>query len=252
MGSNNLAPLKGRGGIFEKKIEKTMWVGSFSIKPFMPISGGKKSKKSTKSSKNRAKNIKNSRKKRAYKTIAQCVVLSLQVCGVKKGLRFGQIKKCLHQSNVKISNFILKKTFKKLQKWKVVKIVGKKYKLTGKRCPRFIKNKELNKKRKVSKAQKKADRKFRARMARNAHKIARGGRTIEQCANDVLKDHKKMTMMKMLDYLNKHDVKVSKFILKHVMKRLRDKGVFKIYRGYYSKTGKRMPQKKRTIKKEKK
>merc|ERR1712139_653166 len=229
MGSNNLAPLKGRGGIFEKKIEKTMWVGSFSIKPIMPISSGKKSKKSTKSSKNRAKNIKNSRKKRANKTIAQCVVLSLQVCGVKKGLRFGQIKK-----------------------WKVVKIVGKKYKLTGKRCPRFIKNKELNKKRKVSKAQKKADRKFRARMARNAHKIARGGRTIEQCANDVLKDHKKMTMMKMLDYLNKHDVKVSKFILKHVMKRLRDKGVFKIYRGYYSKTGKRMPQKKRTVKKEKK
>merc|ERR1712045_435615 len=103
--------------------------------------------------------------------------------------------------------------------------------------------KELNKKRKVSKAQKKADRKFRARMAKNAHKIARGGRTIEQCANDVLKDHKKMTMMKMLDYLNKHDVKVSKFVLKHVLKRLRSKGVFKIYRGHYSKTGKRMPKK---------
>merc|ERR1712124_43733 len=248
------------GGIFRKKTETTMWVGSFSTKP---ISSGKKSEKSkksaksTKSSKNRAKNIKNSRKKRANKTIAQCVVLSLQVCGVKKGLRFGQIKKCLHQSNVKISNFILKKTFKKLQKWKVIKVDKKKkgkglrYKLTGKRCPRFIKNKELNKKRKVSKAHKKADRKFRARMAKNAHKIARGGRTIEQCANDVLKDHKKMTMMKMLEYLNKHDVKVSKFVLKHVMKRLREKGVFKIYRGHYSKTGKRMPPKKTTVKKKK-
>merc|ERR1739847_179175 len=100
--------------------------------------------------------------------------------------------------------------------------------------------------------QKKADRKFRARMAKNAHKIARGGRTIEQCANDVLKDHKKMTMMKMLDYLNKHDVKVSKFVLKHVLKRLRNKGVFKIYRGHYSKTGKRMPKKKRSTKKERK
>merc|ERR1712159_405398 len=145
MGSNNLAPLKGRGA-------RDMSF-SFSIQPFP---SGKKIKKSKKS-KIRAKNIKNSRKKRANKTIAQCVVLSLQVCGAKKGLRFGQIKKCLHQSNVKISNFILKKTFKKLQKWKVVKIVGKKktYKLTGKRCPRFIKNKELNKKRKVSKAQKK-------------------------------------------------------------------------------------------------
>merc|ERR1712159_76065 len=241
MGSNNLAPLKGR--------DARDMSFSFSIQPFP---SGKKIKKSKKS-KIRAKNIKNSRKKRANKTIAQCVVLSLQVCGVKRGLRFGQIKKCLLQSNVKISNFILKKTFKKLQKWKVVKIVGKKYKLTGKRCPRFIKNKELNKKRSKSKAQKKADRKFRARMARNAHKIARGGRTIEQCANDVLKDHKKMTMMKMLDYLNKHDVKVSKFVLKHVMKRLREKGVFKIYRGHYSKTGKRMPQKKktRTVKKEK-
>jgi len=235
-----------------------MWVGSFSTKPAPTGKKSEKSKKSAKSSKNnRAKNIKNARKKRANKTIAQCVVLSLQVCGVKKGLRFGQIKKCLHQSNVKISNFILKKTFKKLQKWKVIKIDGKKkggfrYKLTGKRCPRFIKNKELNKKRKVSKAQKKADRKFRARMAKNAHKIARGGRTIEQCANDVLKDHKKMTMMKMLDYLNKHDVKVSKFVLKHVLKRLRNKGVFKIYRGHYSKTGKRMPKKKRSTKKERK
>merc|ERR1712159_892539 len=101
MGSNNLAPLKGRGA-------RDMSF-SFSIQP---IPSGKKIKKSKKS-KIREKNIKNSQKKRANKTIAQCVVLSLQVCGVKKGLRFGQIKKCLLQSNVKISNFILKKNLQK-------------------------------------------------------------------------------------------------------------------------------------------
>ena len=51
-------------------------------------------------------------------------------------------------------------------------------------------------------------------------------------------------------YLNKHDVKVSKFVLKHVLKRMRGKGVFKIYQGHYSRTGKRMPSKKRVAKKE--
>ena len=225
---------------------------------FLPVPSGKKTKSPKNSKKSMSKNnaIKN-RKKRANKTIAQCVVLALQTACIKKGMRFGQIKKCLDQSNVQVSKFILKKTVQKLQKWKVVKVSKRKskkgpihFKLTGKRCPRFIKNKQLNKKRSLHKAQKKADRKFKARMARNAHKIARGGRTMEQCANDVLKDHKKMTMMNMLSYLNKHDVKVSKFVLKHVLKRMRGKGVFKIYQGYYSRTGKRMPSKKRVAKKE--
>merc|ERR1712167_185585 len=227
-----------------------------------PFPSGKKSKKSSSAKKSKKskpskhqKILAANRKKRANKTIAQCVVLSLQTCGIKNGMKFTQIKKCLETSNVHVSKFILKKTFKKLQKWKVVRFKHFKQgrgrdKLTGKRWPRLIKNKKMNKKCSLSKVQKKAERKFKARMARNACKIARGGRTIEQCANDVLKDHRKMTMMRMLEYLNKHNVKVSKFVLKHVLKRMREKGVFKIYRGHYSKTGKRMPKKKRRVAKQ--
>merc|ERR1711896_39068 len=124
-------------------------------------------------------------------------------------------------------------------KWKVVKATPKDrahYKLTGKRCPALIQTNKLNKKRNKTKAAKAADRKFRAKMA----KVARSGRTMEQCANDVLKAHKKMTMLNMLALLNKNGVKCSKFVLKHVLKRLRNKGVLKIYRGSYSRTGRNM------------
>jgi len=223
---------------------------------FSPLPSGKNSKSKKAKQQKHKKIIAANRKKRANKTIAQCVVLALQTSGIKNGMKFNQIKKCLDRSNVHVSKFIFKKTLKKLQKWKVIKFKNNKkggacYRLTGKKCPKFIKNKHLNKKRSLSKAQKKADKKFRARMAKNAHKIARGGRTMEQCANDVLKDHKKMSMLKMLDYLNKHNVKVSKFVLKHVLQRMRGKGVFKIYRGSYSKTGKRMPSRKRVVKQKK-
>merc|ERR1712164_221124 len=148
-------------------------------------------------------------------------------------MTFNQVRKSLLRSNVQISKFVLKKTFKTLKKWKVVKTTkkdNKHYKLTGKRCPANLMNKQAMSKRAI-KAQKKADRKFRAKLRRQAHKVARGGRTMEQCANDVLKSHKKMTMNKMLTYLNKHNVVVSKFVLKLVLQRMREKGVFKIYQG---------------------
>merc|ERR1719219_1168186 len=139
------------------------------------------------------------------------------------------------------------KFLRNLKKWKVVKTTPKDrahYKLTGKRCPALIQTKKLNKKRNKTKAAKAADRKFRRKMAKVAHKIARGGRTMEQCANDVLKAHKKMTMLNMLALLNKSGVVCSKFVLKHVLKRLRSKGVLKIYRGSYSRTGRNMPARK--------
>merc|ERR1712139_627964 len=147
-------------------------------------------------------------------------------------MTFLQINTCMKRADIKVSKFVLRKTLTKLIKWKVVKTTPKDrahYELTGKRCPALIQTNKLNKKRNKTKA---------------AKKIARGGRTMEQCADDVLKAHKKMTMLNMLALLNKNGVKCSKFVLKHVLKRLRNKGVLKIYRGSYSRTGRNMPARK--------
>merc|ERR1711931_387113 len=138
---------------------------------------------------------------------------------------------CLNRSGVDVSKFILKTVVKKMMKWKVLKHKrnnNKRYVLTGKRCPSHLKNK----------------------MAKVAKKQARGGRTFEKCVHDLLKVSGKKTLNEICDKLCKQPgMKVNKFVLRHVMQRLRAKKVVKIYQFRYSVTGARFPPKKRGSKK---
>merc|ERR1719500_378126 len=152
-------------------------------------------------------------------------------------------------------------------KWKVLKHKrnnNKRYVLTGKRCPSHLKNKNVNKKRKVAKAQRIANRKFKNKMAKVAKKQARGGRkspayrqpqvqkqngksgqetsssgrTFEKCVHDLLKVSGKKTLNEICAKLCKQPgMKCNKFVLRHVMERLRAKKVVKIYQFRYSVTG---------------
>jgi len=198
----------------------------------------KKSKKNSSSSKRRIN--KKALKARRGRTIAQCVYMSVRAAG-KSGLSFTRIAECMKKSGVEVSNFVLMKVMKKMKKQRVLKCKGKKeaWRLNkAKGCPKRM----VMKKR--GKNCRSGDRKFKNKMRRNARLVARGNRTMEQCCNDLLKSHEgSMTMNQMLAYLNGHGIVVSKFVLKHVLQRLRAKKVFKIYQGYYSRTGKRLTRK---------
>jgi len=222
----------------------------------MPIPSGKKRKAAKKSSKKGKKSkmtkhqriVNKNRSKRAGMTIAQCITLAIRNSGKKKGLVFKQIHACLSRSGVKVSKFILKNTLKKMMSWGVVKHTPahkSHYKLTGKRCPSHLKNKHVNKKRNKNKKQRVADQHFRNKMNKVAKKLARGGRTMEHCVVDALKIQKKRTMNQLLALFKKQPgMKTSKFVIKHVLKRCRAKGVVKIYRGHYSWTGQKFPARK--------
>merc|ERR1711881_819779 len=186
--------------------------------------GASKKQKQTK----HQKIVDKKRKERAGMTIAQCITFAIRKSGNKKGLVFKQIRTCLKRSGINMSNFIVKNVLKKMLKWGVVKRTNRRYKLTGKRCPSHLKNKHVNKKRRVPKAQRKADAKFKNKMARAAKKMARGGRTIEHCVHDALKVRKNKTLNEI-----------------HVMQRLRAKKVVKIYQFRYKNTGNKFPAKKR-------
>merc|ERR1711931_94429 len=81
-------------------------------------------------------------------------------------------------------------------------------------------------------------------------KQARGGRTFEKCVHDLLKVSGKKTLNEICDKLCKQPgMKCNKFVLRHVMERLRAKKVVKIYQFRYSATGARLPPKKRGSKK---
>merc|ERR1711881_502586 len=177
--------------------------------------GASKKQKQTK----HQKIVDKKRKERAGMTIAQCITFAIRKSGNKKGLVFKQIRTCLKRSGINMSNFIVKNVLKKMH---------------------------VNKKRRVTKAQRKADAKFKNKMARAAKKMARGGRTIEHCVHDALKVRKNKTLNEIHAMLaKKAGMKVSKFVLRHVMQRLRAKKVVKIYQFRYKNTGNKFPAKKR-------
>jgi len=186
------------------------------------------------------------RAERAGMTIAQCVALAIRNAGKKKGLAFKQIHACLTRSGIQISNFILKNTLNKMIVWKVLKKSTKwHYKLRKSSCPSHLNNKHVNEKRNRSKAQRVADQKFLNKMNRVARKIARGDRTMEQCVVDALRVKKKRTFKQLHTlFQTQAGMQVPKHVLKHVVGRLREKHVIKIYRGYYMRTGKKMPARK--------
>lgn len=209
----------------------------------------KSAKKASKKMTKHQKIVEKKRKSRAGMTIAQCICFALKNSKTKQGMTMHQLRICLNRSGVVVSKFIMKATVKKMIKWKVLnhkKGNNKRYVLTGKRCPSNLKNKKLNKKRKVAKAQRIADRKFKNKMAKVAKKQARGGRTFEKCVHELLKVSGKKTLNEIYTKLCKQPgMKCTKFVLRHVLNRLRAKKVVKIYRFRYSVTGARFPPKKR-------
>merc|ERR1712071_22489 len=223
------------------------------------VSAGKKKRaaapkrKAAKKMTKHQKIVEKKRKSRAGMTIAQCVCHALRNAAKKEGMTMHQIRMCLNRSGVDVSKFILKTGVKKMMKWKCLKHKrnnNKRYVLTGKRCPSHLKNKKVNKKRKVAKAQRIANRKFKNKMAKVAKKQARGGRTFEKCVHDLLKVSGKKTLNEICAKLCKQPgMKCNKFVLRHVMERLRAKKVVKIYQFRYSATGARFPPKKRGSKK---
>lgn len=227
-----------------------------------PLPSGKKRAASKKSVKKHAKKsskrlskherrVKQNRDKRANMTIAQCITFAIRSSGKKEGLLFRQIRASLKFAGLNMSNFIIKNTLKKMLKWKVVKRTSRtRYQLTGKRCPSHLKNKQLNKKRRVAKAQRLADRRFKNRVARMAKKQARNGRTFERCVHDLLGAKKNLTLNELNTKMRKEAgcKSCNKFVLKHVVDRLRAKKVVKIYQFRYKNTGNKFPAKKRAAK----
>jgi len=232
-----------------------MTVGNINISP-MPSAKKRSASKKKKSSKltKHQKVVNQKRAKRAGMTIAQCIAFSIRSTGKKDGLLFRQIRACLKRSGVDMSNFIIKNVLNKMVKWGVVKRTSKtRYILTGKRCPSHLNNKQVNNKRRIPKKQRIADRKFKNTMRKAAKKMARGGRTFEQCVHAALGKRKNRTLNEIHAMLNKQaGMKTSKFVLKHVMDRLRAKKVVKIYQFRYKNTGNKFPAKKRRSNKSKK
>merc|ERR1711931_499171 len=120
------------------------------------VSAGKKKKRAAAPKRKAAKKmtkhqkiVEKKRKSRAGMTIAQCVCHALRHAAKKEGMTMHQIRMCLNRSGVDVSKFILKTVVKKMMKWKV-----------------------LNNKRKVAKAQRIANRKFKNKMAKVAKKTS--------------------------------------------------------------------------------
>merc|ERR1712078_392624 len=100
--------------------------------------------------------------------------------------------------------------------------------------------KAVKKSRKATKTAIKAKRRAR----RAAAKKARGGKTLAQCAVACMQKLKKpVTAAQLLKHMNK-TTKISAFVLGHVLKSLKAKGVIRANKGAFKLTGKAMPKKK--------
>ena len=162
-------------------------------------------------------------------------------------LSFKKIHAILAAMGISVSKFVLGKVLKDMKKKRLISTRKRSFRLTKK--GKKIRRSKIGKK--VSKKRRTMDRKFRNKMRRTARKIARGNRTMEQCVNDCLKRYKKKTMNEMLVLLNKNGIVVSKFVLKKVLERLREKGVLKMPQGHYVRTGKVLRRRKRNKKSKK-
>ena len=136
----------------------------------------RKSKKSKKAA---------AKRKRNNRTIAEVVVMVLR--HADRALSPRTISKVLTAMDINVNKFILKKTLKRMTKRKLIRTKKRSFVLTKK--GKKVRRSKIHKK--SSKHSRAADRKFRNRMRRHAHKQARGGRTMEQCVNDALKRYTK-------------------------------------------------------------
>ena len=212
----------------------------------------KKAKKSRRKLSKKQKHIKNLKKgaaNRHHKTVAQIVLLAVN--SYAHDVTFAQIRNLIKASGVKVSSFVLKSVIKTMVKNKILRHPkggkkGNRYESTGKK----LSGKSVMRRKRLSAKMAKTDKKFRAAMKRIAHKKNRNGRTFEVVIFEYmsLKEgnrKKKLTFNQISAYLKKNNMKLSNFVLKKVLDRLRAKQVMKLEKAHNVVTGKKMPAKRR-------
>jgi len=180
------------------------------------------------------------------KTVQQCILLTVNAYGAKQGVTPNQIKKCLNNNNIMISDLVLKKSLKKMLKKKVLAHTkgtngGKRYAATGK----ALSGPSINRKKRLTTRLQKKDLKFRQKMRRFAHLKNRGGRTYEVVVFEYLTTNKNKTFNQVKAYLVANNMKCSNFVLLKVLERLRKKNCVKLYKAKNSVTKKEYPKPKK-------
>lgn len=199
-----------------------------------------------------------SHERKSFKHKSVCQLLLLAVHAYDKPCSFSQLKKLLiEKMNFQnLKDVQIKQGIKTLVSLKCLKDVSKsnsssnsevvhRYIYTKKCLP---KNKSLKRKR-MTRRTEKNDVELRKKMRRLARKVNRGGRTYEQVVKDYLdlKQNDKGKMFQSIKYyLKKHNMKISSFVLKKVLQRLRQKGVVKTFEFVNWTTGKNIPARKST------
>jgi len=177
---------------------------------FKKMSKSERSKKHRQHLKNKRRGLRN----RHGKTVAQIILLGLNAYGNKKGCTFKQLCKLLKSVNIKISDFILRTTLKRMVKIKVVKhssatrYVSSKRNLT--KMPKNIRKKATKKTNQI-------DSKFRQKLRRIAHKQTRRGKTYAEITFKHLAETPKQTHNQIMRYLDNEGMGVSNFILKRIL-----------------------------------
>merc|ERR1712164_53915 len=193
------------------------------------------------------------RKSFSHKSVCQLILLAIHA--YNKECSYSQIKRLL-VDKMKFKNlkdFQIKKGIKKLVVLKCIKDTSKntggevvhRYIFTKKNLP---KNQTLKRKRQTLKTLKN-DKSLRQKLRRLAHKANRGGRTYEQVVKDFLdlkKSENGCYFNTIKHYLRIHNMKVSNFVLKKVLERLRSKKVVEIVNCKNFTTGKDIPARKST------
>lgn len=180
------------------------------------------------------------------KTVQQCILLTVNAYGAKHGVTPNQIKKCLNNNNIQVSDLVLKKSLKKMLKKKVLAHTkgtngGKRYAATGK----ALSGPSINRKKRLTTRLQKKDLKFRQKMRRFAHLKNRGGRTYEVVVFEFLTTNKNKTFNQVKAYLTANNMKCSNFVLLKVLERLRKKKCVKLYKAKNSVTKKEYPKPKK-------
>ena len=159
-----------------------------------------------------------------------------------------QIKKILKASDVKVSDFVLKKVLKKMIKRKVLthkNTTKARYAATGK----FLSGPSVMKRKRATAKSKKQDREFRNKLRKLARKQNRGGRTFAEVIYDYVyvqrksdksEKAKKTRFSQIRAYLKRNNMAISRFILHKVLERLRAKKVLRLSKHRHVLTSKRM------------
>lgn len=208
-----------------------------------------KSFKAKKQARNTSKKWSNARRNkfnRNGKTVQQCILLAVNAFGGKNGVTPNQIKKCLNNNNIFVSDLVLKKSLKKMLKKKVLAHTqatgapngSRRYAATGKN----LSGPSVNRKKRLTNRLQKKDLKFRQKMRRFAHLKNRNGRTYEVVVFEFLSTNKNKTFNQIMAYLKANNMKCSNFVLLKVLGRLRKKNCVKLHKAKNSCTKKEYPK----------